>query len=126
MPGQISEDTMAVLKQQLLDEQARLRSDRDSYQDSRTGDTEAGDAGELADYDPNDPADEATNLYDRDRDAATVENADRILAKIERALAKMDEGTYGLSDVDGTPIPLERLQALPYALATVEQEEQGY
>ena len=89
-------------------------------------DTEEGRPGELADYDPNDPADEASNLYDRDRSRATIENADRILGKIARALQKMDEGTYGLSDVDGTPIPLERLQALPYALTTVAQEESGH
>ena len=88
-------------------------------------DTEEGAAGELADTDPNDPADEASNLFDRDRDRAAIENADRILGKIARALQKMDDGTYGLSDIDGTPIPLERLQALPYALSTVAQEESG-
>jgi DnaK suppressor protein len=40
--------------------------------------------------------------------------AERCLA-IDRALAKIDEGTYGFSDVSGDPIPLERLQALPEA-----------
>ena len=36
---------------------------------------------------------------------------------------KIEDGTYGLSDMDGTPIPVERLEALPYALTTVEQED---
>ncbi|MBV9848416.1 MAG: hypothetical protein JO250_01895 [Armatimonadetes bacterium] len=126
MPQHISDDQMAALKQQLLDEKARLESERDAYRGDDRSDTEEGETGDIADYDPNDPADEASNLYDRDRNRATVENANRILAKIGRALQKMDEGTYGLSDVDGAPIPLERLQALPYALATVAQEEQGY
>ena len=73
--------------------------------------------------DVNDPADEATNLFDRERDQVTIENFDRMLAKVNRALAKIDEGTYGLSDIDGTPIPEARLEALPYANLTVQQAE---
>jgi RNA polymerase-binding transcription factor DksA len=125
MPEHVTSKQRTALKRQLLEEQTRLQSERDVYRGDERRDTEEGESGELADYDPNDPADEATNLYDRDRSVAAVENADRILGKIERALAKIDEGTYGLSDIDGTPIPLARLQALPYALNTVEQEEQG-
>lgn len=125
MPKHISNDQIAALKQQLLEEKARLEGERAAYRDEDMSDTEEGGTGDLADYDPNDPADEAANLYDRDRDQATIENSTRILGKIDRALQKMEDGTYGLSDVDGTPIPMARLRALPYALATVEQEEQG-
>jgi RNA polymerase-binding transcription factor DksA len=32
----------------------------------------------------------------------------------------MDEGTYGLSEVSGRPIPLERLEVLPWATTTVD------
>ena len=126
MAKHISDKQLAALKQQLLDEKTRLTGERDAYRGDDRSDTEEGATGDSADYDPNDPADEASNLYDRDRNQASIENADRMLGKIERALQKMDDGTYGLSDVDGTPIPLARLQVLPYALATVEQEEQGY
>ena len=35
------------------------------------------------------------------------------LARTERALAKLDEGTYGLCDACGEPIPPKRLRALP-------------
>ena len=38
-------------------------------------------------------------------------------------LEKIEEGTYGLSDIDGSPIPVDRLNVLPYALTTVSQEE---
>jgi DnaK suppressor protein len=37
------------------------------------------------------------------------------LAEIERALAKLDEGNYGLSEETGAPIPYERLAAVPWA-----------
>jgi DnaK suppressor protein len=47
--------------------------------------------------------------------------AERRLA-IDRALAKIDEGTYGFSDVSGDPIPLARLQAFPEAICTTAEE----
>ena len=44
----------------------------------------------------------------------------RRLALVERALAKIDDGTYGLSDVSGRPIAKERLEAMPEAIDTVD------
>lgn len=44
------------------------------------------------------------------------------LADIDRALRKIDEGTYGFSDVSGEPIPSGRLEATPEAVRTVEEE----
>ncbi len=119
----MTEEKTAQFKQQLLDEKARLETEREQYAGPDRDDSEEGSAGELSSVDPNDPADEATNLYDRDRDRAAIENFDRMLAKVNRALQKMDEGTYGLSDIDGTPIPEARLEALPYANITAQQSE---
>jgi DnaK suppressor protein len=45
------------------------------------------------------------------------------LRAIERALAKIDEGTYGLSDLSGDPIPKGRLEAMPEAVLTIQEEE---
>ena len=47
------------------------------------------------------------------------------LLRVERALQKIDEGTYGFSDLSGMPIPKARLDALPEAVLTVEEELQG-
>lgn len=47
----------------------------------------------------------------------------RRLRAIDRALAKIDEGTYGMSDVSGDPIPRERLEAMPEAVLTIQEEE---
>ena len=44
------------------------------------------------------------------------------LRLIERALAKIDEGTYGLSDLSGDPIPRARLEAIPEAVLTIREE----
>jgi DnaK suppressor protein len=45
-----------------------------------------------------------------------------LLSEINRALGKMDKGTYGLSDESGLPIPLERLRAVPWARFIAEEE----
>lgn len=44
------------------------------------------------------------------------------LARVERALNKIDEGTYGFSDVSGQPIPEARLEAMPDAINTVQEQ----
>jgi RNA polymerase-binding transcription factor DksA len=48
----------------------------------------------------------------------------RRLNDIERAIQKITEGTYGLSDLSGEPIPVARLKATPEAVLTVREEEQ--
>src|SRR5713226_9212113 len=44
------------------------------------------------------------------------------LSEINRALGKMDKGTYGLREQSGLPIPLERLRAVPWARFIAEEE----
>jgi DnaK suppressor protein len=44
------------------------------------------------------------------------------LERVDRALEKIKEGTYGLSDISGEPIPRERLEAVPEALYTLSEE----
>jgi len=45
------------------------------------------------------------------------------LERVNRALKKIDEGTYGLSDLSGEPISRERLEALPEAIYTLAEEK---
>lgn len=44
-----------------------------------------------------------------------------LLAEIERALAKIEAGTYGLSEKSGEPIPYARLEAVPWARTGVDE-----
>ena len=119
----MTDKQLAHFKKVLLDEKMRVEAERAAYTGPDRDQSEEDEAGELSHSDGNDPADEATNLMDRERNYAAEDNMGRILGKIERALAKIEDGTYGLSDIDGTPIPLARLEALPYAATTVEQSE---
>ena len=70
----------------------------------------------------NHPADVATELFLREEDMALVKNAQNILGLIDQAEKKIAEGTYGLSDRSGEPIPVERLEALPYATLTADEQ----
>jgi DnaK suppressor protein len=45
------------------------------------------------------------------------------LARVDRALRKIEEGSYGLSDISGQLIQRERLEAVPEAISTLAEEE---
>ncbi len=47
---------------------------------------------------------------------------DQRIANIERALQKIADGSYGLSDLSGQPIPRARLESTPEAVLTVQEE----
>lgn len=68
--------------------------------------------GELSSYD-NHPADEGTDLYEREKDIALEEHYKLELGNINQALETMENGTYGKCQVCGKEIPIERLEALP-------------
>lgn len=78
---------------------------------------------ELAGSGDNHPADVATELQLREQDSALIANAHEIVVKINRALEKLDEGTYGLSDKSHKSIPVARLEVIPYATLTAEEQE---
>jgi DnaK suppressor protein len=46
-----------------------------------------------------------------------------LLSDVERALKKLDEGDYGRSEDSGSPIPLARLEAVPWARRTAQEEQ---
>lgn len=74
---------------------------------------------------PGDSSGVPTHLADRDVPSLETELAvghsqDEILLAIRAALARMDEGTYGICENCGRPISQQRLQALPYAVRCVD------
>jgi len=67
--------------------------------------------------------DDAQELDALERDGNLVVRDVERLERVDRALKKIEEGTYGLSDRSGEPIPRERLEAVPEALYTLSEEE---
>ena len=75
------------------------------------------------DFTEHDFGDLSQDMFTREMDASIGEQAERRLGEVDRALQKIDEGTYGLSDDSGEPIPRGRLEAVPEALRTVEEQQ---
>ena len=84
--------------------------------------------GGVAREDDGEPADEfdaanqAADLYQDEFDKGVEEDLREQLAALERAEARLAAGTYGLSVKSGAPIPDERLEALPAAELTIDEE----
>jgi DnaK suppressor protein len=78
------------------------------------------DTGEPSDEE--DPGNQASELYQDELDEGLAEDLREQLAAVERAEARLAAGTYGQSIESGKPIPDERLEALPTAERTVDEE----
>ena len=76
------------------------------------------------DFTEHDSGDMSRDIFDREVDATIAEQIQQRLEIVDRALQKVEEGTYGLSDVSGEPIPRGRLEAVPEAVRTVEEQQQ--
>lgn len=82
-------------------------------------------AEEEEDFSQHDSGDMSQSLFTREVDATVERQVERRLELVERALQKIEEGTYGLSDDSGEPIPRGRLEAVPEAIRTVEEQQRS-
>jgi len=102
----------------LLEERKRVEAAIQNLHDENPG-TLAEDAGEETAYD-NHLADTATETYDRELDYTLEENSEQILGEIDAALKRIEDGTYGICTNRGEQIPVERLEARPYATLCID------
>jgi DnaK suppressor protein len=70
-----------------------------------------------------DPVERASESEEDAEEIGVANPDDFILAQVDRAIAKLEQGTYGLSEVSGEPLGFDRLQALPWATHTAREEE---
>lgn len=68
-------------------------------------------------------ADTATDEYDHDLAFALLSHDDDALHEIKAALTRIQNGTYGICEQSGEPIPEERLRAVPWTRHTRQVEE---
>jgi DnaK suppressor protein len=116
-----TEAEVAELRDQLAAEVAALRADIDRAETdiaSRLGDA-VGDAGD-------DQADVGAKTFEREHELALTHNARELLAQNERAIARIEAGTYGTCESCGEAIGKARLQAFPRATlcVTCKQREE--
>jgi DnaK suppressor protein len=111
----------------LKDARQRLEAKRKELQESIAGLTEAHptpvgaiEAGEG----PQDFEEIAVDFLETQQEQSLLVNEQALLAEVESALKRIDQGTYGKCTNCGQPIPEKRLEALPWASRDVKCEEQ--
>jgi DnaK suppressor protein len=117
-PVAVGPDSLTVMDA----ERARelLAAERARIEESRAGLAE----GSLEGSDRIEPGDEdSEDLYQDELDAGRRQKLEQDVAALERAEERLANGTYGLSVESGQPIPDGRLEAVPTAERTVEEEE---
>jgi len=114
---ELDEKFVAQQRERLLELREELsRIQRGMEGDQRNRGEEQGDT-------QPDSGDESQDMFNREMDATIGEQAGQRLQDVERALEKVDEGTYGLSDESGEPIARGRLEAVPEALRTMDEQQ---
>jgi DnaK suppressor protein len=102
---------LTALRQEILSIRQRQQGEQKSVNSESSG--------QARDYE-----DDAQRLAALELQDNLVAHDDERLSNIERALQKIDEGTYGLSAASGKAIPLARLKVFPEALYTEEEQRQ--
>jgi RNA polymerase-binding protein DksA len=101
--------------------QQRLEAERDTIE-SRLASNKQGVQETVQDESGvGDSVDESNLLYEREAELDENARDQKELAQVRRALDRIEQGTYGVSEVSGKPIPIERLEAIPYATTLVDE-----
>lgn len=100
----------------LSGERERIESELAGLDRQHKGDVAAG-------QDERNLEDTGERIEEESVDDAVAQSLKKKLQAIERAEKRVEDGTYGLSVVSGEPIPEKRLEAIPWAERTKDEEE---
>jgi DnaK suppressor protein len=117
----LSEKEIQELKAQLLAERKDLEAQYKELEESSFGANQSELTGEMG-FDE-EYADAGTATFERERDLSLVNNLRDLMERIDKALGKIEDGTYGLCDRCGKPIEKPRLKALPYANLCIKDKQ---
>jgi len=102
----------------LLAERVRLEEEREQVRARALDmDNALPEEGEGADEDT---ADLAAAIMDKEMDLSVEDEIEDLLSAVDHALQKIEDGSYGVCDMSGEPIPISRLELIPWASLTVE------
>lgn len=113
----ISPELAQELHESLLQEKQRLEREIQNLQPGISADTFDAEGMDSVDQHP---ADEGSELFEREKNMAVSATLSRELDEVNIALQKFDNGTYGLCEMCGKPIDERRLKAFPAATHDVE------
>ncbi len=114
MASAFKADELVPFRQTLQNLRARLRGDLDQMTDEALRRDNGGGTGNLSNV-PLHMADLGTDNYDQEFTLGLIENEQGTLELVNEALARVENGTYGLCAECAEPISRPRLQAIPYA-----------
>ena len=100
------------LRDRLLQERSELEEQLTTIEDSSFAATQSDLTGDVGLDDES--ADAGTATFEREKDLSIEQNVRDLLQKIDRALQRIEAGTYGSCDRCGKPIETARIKALPY------------
>lgn len=107
-------ESLARFRTRLEAERKRWAEQIEHINDAGLGQSMSEAYEEMSLYD-NHPADAGTEMFEREKDLGIRQNAQRMLEACKEALRRIDQGTYGICERCGQPIPVERLEAMPMA-----------
>ena len=106
----------------LLEERGRVERSLERLHSEHPGSLED-ETGELVSSSAdNHLADTASETFERELDEGLGESAEQVLAEIDRALERIEDGTYGTCTRCGKPIEPDRLEVIPYATLCIEDK----
>ncbi len=100
-------------RERLLAEKRRIEIELENSDRFNLNQSLSDSVGELSAYD-NHPADLGSELFEREKDLALWNNTNETYQRIDEALERLDNGSYGHCELCGQPIGEARLDALPY------------
>jgi RNA polymerase-binding protein DksA len=112
MANKLTPKEIADLRARLLEEQVELQDQLRTIEDTTFATTQSDLSGDVGLDD--EAADAGTATFEREKDLSIEQNVRDLLQKIERALKRMEDGSYGVCERCGKPIEKARVKALPY------------
>ncbi len=117
MARELATSTVERFRETLLAERTRIMDLLDEHEqereEARLSETSAERSAEPA------SAEAGSMAFEYEKELSVDQNSADLLRKIERALARIDEGEYGICEICGSAIPVARLEARPYATLCV-------
>ena len=108
----LTKKEIADLRIRLEEERIQLDNQLTSIEEDSFASTQSDAAGDVGLDD--EPADAGTATFEREKDLSIENNVRDLLHKIDRALKRIEDGTYGVCDICGKPIEKARVKALAY------------
>ena len=110
--AKLTSQEIGELRTRLESEREELDSQLTTIEDQAFAATQSDMSGDVGVDDES--ADAGTATFEREKELSIEQNVRDLIQKIDRALKRIDDGTYGICERCGKPIEKARLKALPY------------